>query len=290
VRSVAWLAIAFAVLPVSAAAQHEQHQHPAPAPSQAPPPAQPPPADEHAHHAPTPAPASVRPLTDADRAAAFPDVAGHAVHDEAVHTFVLFDQLEWQSDSEGTGLSWDVRGWVGGDRHRFFFRSEGSRDHGRLEDAGVDLLYARPVSPWWDVVAGLRQDVRPGPSRTWAAFGVQGQEPYWIHVEATAYVGAGGRTHVRLEAEHELLLTNRLVLQPLIEVDLHGKDDLEREVRAGLSTMDAGVRVRYEVRREIAPYVGVMWRRTFFGTADLARARGEKVLNLHAVAGVRIWM
>jgi copper resistance protein B len=287
----AWLAaIALALLPAPAAAQHEPHQHPAPIPNQAPP-AQKPPADAQAHHAPADAPpASVRPLTDADRAAAFPDVGGHAVHDAAINTFVLFDQLEWQGGANGAGLSWDVRGWMGGDRDRLWFRSEGTRDGGRLEEGSADLLYGRAVSPWWDLVAGVRRDVRPGPGRTWAAFGIQGLAPYWIHVEATAYLSAGGRTQLCLKAEHELLITNRLVLQPLVEVDFYGKDDLEREVAAGLSSMDAGFRLRYEVRRELAPYVGVTWRRTFFGTAAHARAHGHAADSMHVVAGVRFWM
>jgi copper resistance protein B len=284
-RAAAFL-LALLASPAIAAAQHEHHQQPAPAPAPARPPA-----DDHAHHAPAaPPPASVRPLTDADRAAAFPDVNGHAVHDEAIHSYVLFDRLEWQSGRAADGLHWDTKAWVGGDRTRLWLRSEGAMDGGRLEDGSVEVLYGRVVSRWWDLVAGIRQDVRPGPARTWAAVGIQGLAPYWIHVEATGYVGAGGRTAFRLEAEHELLITNRLVLQPLVEVELFGKDDPEREIGAGLSSMDVGFRLRYEIRRELAPYVGITWHRTFFGTADLERAHGRPAGSTRVVAGVRFWM
>lgn len=281
------LALALALLPVTAAAQHGEHQHPAAQP----PPASPPPTDHSQHGQPSgDLPPFIPRLTDEDRRAAFPDVGGHAVHDEAVHSYVLFDRLEWQSGRGGDGLHWDTKAWIGRDRRRLWLRSEGGSDGGRLESGSLDVLYGRAVTPWWEMVAGVRQDVRPGPARTWAAFGVQGLAPYWIHVEVTGYLGAGGRTQLRLEAEHELLITNRLVLQPLVELELAGKDDLEREIAAGLSSMDVGFRLRYEVRREIAPYVGVTWHRTFFGTAAHARALGHPAGETRAVAGLRFWM
>jgi copper resistance protein B len=270
-----------AMAPAIASAQHQEHQHP-PA-SSAPP--RTPPAGEHAHQPPT----SVRPLSDADRAAAFPDVGGHAVHDEAIYAYVLVDQLEWAAGRGSDGPGWDLRGWVGGDRDRLWFRSEGAASGGRLDTGSVHLLYGRPISPWWDVVGGVRQDVRPGPAQTWAAAGIQGLAPYWIHVEATGYLGAEGRTALRLEAEHDLLVTNRLVLQPHVELDIAGRDDPEREIAAGLSSLDAGLRLRYELRREVAPYVGVTWHRTFLGTADLARAQGRPAGSARLVAGLRFW-
>ena len=235
-------------------------------------------------------PASVPPLTDEDRLAAFPDVQGHAVHDSAINYYVLFDQLEWQSASGGTGLGWDVNGWIGGDRDRFWFRTEGDGEDGRLDAAQAHALYGRAVARWWDIVAGVRQDVRPGPGQTWAAVGIQGLAPYWFEVEATAYVGAAGRTHVRFESEYDLLLTNRLILQPLAEVEIYGKSDPEHRVGVGLSTVDAGLRLRYEFRRECAPYVGLVWSRKFFGTADLVRAEGDDVGGVRLALGLRLWL
>jgi copper resistance protein B len=297
---VACLAIGSASAAVAAATGAGQHQHgtpggqtPAAAQQQQPAPSGKP-AHDHGAHAdstqpppPTPHP-SIPPVTDDDRKAAFPDVEGHTVHDDAVHYYVLFDQLEWQS-AGGGAVSWDTKGWIGRDIDRLWFRTEGAGGDGRLEEAETHVLYGRAVARWWDVVAGIRQDFRPGPAQTWAAIGVQGLAPYWFEVEATAYVGGGGRTHLRLETEYELLLTNRLILQPLAELDIYGKDDPERGIGAGLSSIDLGLRLRYEFRRELAPYVGFVWERTFFGTADRARQEGEDVGGPALSLGLRVW-
>ena len=272
-------------VPVAAQAPAPQHQHPTP-----PAPATPPPAEDHSAHLPAAValPPSVPPLTDADRVAAFPDVIGHSVHDSAINYFVLFDQLEWQGGGNG-GIDWDNRGWVGKDRHRFWFRTEGESDDGRLTKAHGSALYGRAVSRWWDVVVGVHQDLRPGAARTWAAIGVQGLAPYFFEVQATAYLGAAGRTHLRVETEYELLVTNRLILQPLVELDIDGKADPARRLGAGLTSVETGLRVRYEFRREVAPYLGVTWQRKFFGTADQARAAGEAVSRAQLVVGLRLW-
>ena len=228
-------------------------------------------------------------VTDVDRAAAFPDVEGHTVHDQAIHYLVLFDQLEWQTADGGGIGAWEQRGWIGRDLDRVWFRTEGSAMDGRLESAEAHVMYGRMVSPWWDLVVGVRHEFSPGPARTWAALGVQGLAPYWFEVEATAYVGEAGRTQLRLESEYELLLTNRIVLQPLVELDFYGKADPERGLGSGLSDIDAGFRLRYEIRREFAPYVGVVWTRSFFGTADLARRAGDDPQDVRLAIGARVW-
>ena len=135
----------------------------------------------------------------------------------------------------------------------------------------------------------MRQDSGEGPDRTWAAFGVQGLAPYWFDTEATFYVGQRGRTAARVQFEYEELLTQRLVLQPKFEVNLYGKDDPQRGIGSGLSDAELGVRLRYEVRREFAPYIGVVWRQRFGRTADFARAQGEPADDLQFVVGVRLW-
>jgi copper resistance protein B len=227
-------------------------------------------------------------VTDADRAAAFPDVEGHTVHDQALHFLVLFDQLEWQTGDGGSG-GWEQRGWIGRDLDRVWFRTEGSVEGGRLDAAEAHVMYGRMLAPWWDLVVGVRQEFRPGPGRTWAAIGIQGLAPYWFEVEVTAYVGEAGRTQLRLETEYELLLTNRLVLQPIVELDFYGKADPERGIGSGLSDLDAGFRLRYEIRREFAPYAGVVWTRSFFGTADLARSAGDDPQDVRLAIGARVW-
>lgn len=255
-------------------------------------PATPAPQEDHSKHQMPPSaplPSFIAPITDEDRKAAFPDVQGHTVHDNAVNSYVLFDQLEWQNGGDA-GLSWDNKGWIGRDRDRVWFRSEGARDDDRLTHAEAHLLYGRAIARWWDVVVGVRQDVRPGPAQTWAAVGIQGLAPYWLEIEGTAYVGAEGRMHLRFETEYELLLTNRLILQPLIEVQIYGKSDPERGLGSGLSSAEAGLRLRYEFRRELAPYVGVTWNRKFFGTADIARAAGDETGGARLALGIRLWL
>ena len=203
-------------------------------------------------------------MTDADRKAAFQDLKGHAVHDRALNYFVLFDQLEWQSGSGANGPSIDMRGWVGRDRDRLWFRAEGDGADGRVDEAQTHVLYGRQISRWWDVVGGIRQDFRPGPAQTWAAFGIQGLAPYSFDLEATAYIGASGRSHVRFEAEYELLLTNRLIAQPLFETEIYGKADPEHGFGAGLvhdgprraSPLRVEARIRAVHRHHLEEQVG----------------------------------
>jgi copper resistance protein B len=267
----------------------------------------PPPAEDHSHHQMPPAPAEdhsahqaapaavvlppfIPPLTDADRAAAFPDVHDTMAHDDnAVNYFVLFDQLEWQSGAEDA-VSWDTKGWIGRDRDRLWFRTEGEREGSRLAHAEAQLFYGRAIARWWDALAGVRQDARPGAAQTWVGVGFQGLAPYWFEVEATAYVSTAGRTHLRLKTEYELLVTNRLILQPLLEANLYGRADPSRALGAGLSAVEGGLRLRYEFRREFAPYVGVTWQRRLFGAADQARASGQPPGNARLALGLRLWL
>ncbi len=250
--------------------------------------------DQHAshHHSPTDLKekgSALQPPTEAERAAAFPDVSGHAAHDDAIHYLVLFDQLEWQDAEEGSALNWDATAWVGRDVDRLWLRSEGERVEDKTEEADLEAFWGHSFARWWDFVAGVRQDFDPGSSQTWAAFGVQGLAPYKFEVEATAYLGESGRTALQLEAEYELLLTNRLILQPLVELNVYGKDDPQRGIGSGLSTTEVGLRLRYETRREFAPYIGVTWDRKWGDTADFARLDGEAVEDTRWIAGVRIW-
>ena len=227
--------------------------------------------------------------SDADRAAAFPHLhQGHA-HGGGIHSLVRFNRFEvWDADP-GTGQAWEGSAWFGGDVRKLWLRSEGEREAGSTHAADLEVLYGHATGPWWDLVAGLRHDFTPGPSRTWAAIGVQGMAPYKFEVSATAYVSDGGHTAFKAEVEYELLFTSRLILQPLLEVELHGRDDPLRGIGSGLSTMEAGLRLRYEISRQFAPYLGVAHERSFGGTADHRRRHGEAVDHTRWVAGVRWW-
>ncbi|MGJ7901039.1 copper resistance protein B [Lysobacter sp. 1R34A] len=231
----------------------------------------------------------IPPPTDADRAAAFPPVSHHMRHAPAVNSYFVLNRLEAVEAEHGSAQAWEGQAWIGTDTDRLWLRSEGEREHGRTESADLEVLYGRAISPWWDLVAGLKHDFAPADSQSWAAIGVQGLSPYKFEVAATAYVGESGRTALNLEAEYELLLTNRLILQPLIEVELSGRDDPQRGIGSGLSSVEAGLRLRYEITRRFAPYVGVGWERAFGGTADYRRDAGEQVEDTRLVAGLRLW-
>ena len=228
-------------------------------------------------------------LTDADRAAARPLADDHAVHDNGIHYYALVDRLEAWNDDAGTGLAWETRTWIGTDTNRLWLRSEGERVDGRTKSADIEVLYGRSVATWWDVVAGVRHDFAPGASRDFAAFGVRGLAPYKLEMDATAYIGPSGQTAARFEVEYETLVTNRLILQPRIEVNLTGRDDPVRRLGSGLSTVEAGLRLRYEVDRRFAPYVGVEREQAFGNTARFRRDARESSADTRFVAGLRIW-
>lgn len=228
-------------------------------------------------------------LTDADRAAAQPPAHDHPVHDNSIQHYTLLDRLETWNADKGTGLAWDARTWIGTDLNRLWLRSEGERGDGRTESADLEVLYGRSVAPWWDVVAGVRHDFRPGSPQDFAAIGVQGVAPYKVEVNATAYVGQAGQTAARIGAEYEMLLTNRLILQPRVEVNAYGRDDPGRGIGAGLGTVETGVRLRLEITRRFAPYVGVVSERAFGATARYRSAAGHDRGQTRFVAGVRLW-
>lgn len=220
-------------------------------------------------------------------AAEMVDVMG--MDDRADYGLVAFDRFEAAHTDVGTALAWSARLAYGGDADRAWLRSEGERLHGRTEHADVELLWGHAIASYWDTQLGVRRDFGRGPGRSWAAFGVQGLAPYWFELSATAYVGEQGRIALRGEVEYDALLTQRLVLQPRVEVNAYGKDDRAAGIGAGLSDAAFGLRLRYEIRREFAPYVGIERRWRFGHTADAAREEGEAVAETQWVAGVRFW-
>ena len=227
--------------------------------------------------------------TAADLAAAFPPLRTHHLHDSGPFAYVLVDRLEGWNRDAGSGQAWEVDAWFGGDIHRLRLRSEGERGQGRTDAADVELLYSRSISPWWDVVAGVRQDFVPGPSLTRAAIGVQGLAPYKFEVDATLYFGGDSAAALKLEAEYSLLLTDRWILQPRVEGQFAAEDDRRRATGAGLDTAAVGFRLRYEISRRFAPYIGWEHERRFGNAADFARSDGEADRESRFVAGLRFW-
>jgi copper resistance protein B len=202
---------------------------------------------------------------------------------------LIVDRLEAVGTRDTTTAAYDLHAWYGGTYDRTVFKAEGDVDDGTIEDARTELLWGHAVAIYWDTQLGARWDSGGGENRGWLALGLEGLAPYWFEVEATAYVGDRGRTALRLATEYELLLTQRLVLQPRVEANFYGQSDPERGLGAGLSDLVAGVRLRYEIRREFAPYVGVEWAGKFGTTADLARAAGADPEETRVVAGLRLW-
>jgi copper resistance protein B len=202
---------------------------------------------------------------------------------------ILVDQLEWRHSDEGNAAVWDAEGWYGGDYNKLWVRTEGEQLGSSTEDARIEVFWDRIISRWWSLQAGGRQDFGGGPARTWAAFGVQGLAPYWFQIEATGYVGDEGRTAARFKVEYDLLLTQRLILQPEAEANLYGKSDPARQIGSGLSNLDVGLRLRYQFRREFAPYVGVAWTRSFGATEDMVRAAGGDPSVIQLVVGLHAW-
>jgi copper resistance protein B len=201
---------------------------------------------------------------------------------------VLLDRLEWR-DGDTSIYEWDAAAWYGGDFNKLWVETEGEHVDGGTEDTRVEVLWDRIATRWWSTRLGMRWDVDDGPARSWVAFGVAGLAPGFVELEATAYVSDGGRTALRLSTEYDLLLTQRLVLQPALALNAYGHDDPERMIGAGLSDLEIGLRLRYEFRREIAPYLGVSWAKKIGVTADLVRAAGEEDDEFSLVAGFRIW-
>lgn len=185
---------------------------------------------------------------------------------------------------------WEGEAWFGNDEHRLVIKSEGEGARGQgVEEAEVQALYSRPVGVYTDVQIGLRHDVRPGPSRTYATVGFETLTPYWVEASGALFLSEKGQVSARLEGSTDYRLTQRMVLQPRLELNFAAESDPRRGIGSGLSDAQFGLRLRYEIRREFAPYVGIVWSRKFGVTADFARTAGEHVKDVRAVAGLRAW-
>jgi len=213
------------------------------------------------------------------------------IHDNEVFATFLADRFEYQTGEGDEVLLWDVQARIGTDYHRLYIEAEGEWriDPDELEEAQIELLYGFNISIFWDLRLGLRHDFEPGPSRTFAAFGLQGLAPYWFEMEITSYVSDDGDISANIEAEYDILLSQRLILQPRFETDIALQEVEENGVGQGFNEIELGLRLRYEFRREFAPYIGVAWSRKLGETADLADDEGEEVNVTSFVAGVRFW-
>ena len=201
----------------------------------------------------------------------------------------MIDKLEWRDSDEGEFWAWDADIWLGKDIDKLWFKTEGEYVDGATESAFSELFYSRAIATYWDLQAGWRHDFKPEPSRDWFAFGFKGLAPYFFEVDATLYAGGNDAIAGRLDVEYAILFTQRLILSPELELDFYSNDDFARGIGSGLSTLELGLRLRYEIRREFAPYIGINWEKKLGNTADLARDEGDQTGDLQAVLGVRAW-
>jgi copper resistance protein B len=219
------------------------------------------------------------------------------VADNMVFYHLLFNQLEGRSNGIANEFRWDGEGWIGTDMNKLWFKSEGFLEHGIASDGDTEALYDRPIPhlKYFDVQAGVRYDLDSFPGRTWGAVGVEGLAPYWFQLEPTFYFSNGGRVAGKITASYDLLITNRLILQPEIEMNFYSRAEPARGTGSGLSDLDGGVRLRYELfrdpalSRKVAPYVGFAYTQTFGQAATFTRAEGGIVHDPRFIFGTRLW-
>ncbi|EJL24232.1 copper resistance protein B [Novosphingobium sp. AP12] len=254
---------------------------------------------EHGVEADPEIPTGEAPSVPADHAAdAFydPDVMSSArnamTRENGGMTFskLMIDRLEYRAARNGDGYHWEGEGWIGGDIDRLAFKTEGEGDiGGRLDRAEIQALYRHAVGPWFNLEAGVRHDVRAGPQRTYATIGIEGLAPYWFELGTQAFISDRGDLHVRLEGSYDLRVSQRLILQPAAEINIAAQDVPELGIGSGLSEVELGLRLRYEITHEFAPYVGVNWERSFGDTARFAHLQGDRASSTSLVLGTRFW-
>ena len=211
------------------------------------------------------------------------------VMDRGIFAHAIFNQLEGRWNGGSTQFRWDGQGWAGTDYDKLWIKSEGTVSNGALDDGQHQFLYSRAITTYFDLQGGLRSDLDSRPTRNWAALGIQGLAPYFFDLELTGFVSGQGHLAAKLEASYDLLLTQRLILQPQVEVNVYSKSDPARLTGDGFSDIDTGLRLRYEFSRQFAPYIGVVYEGKFGQTANFARQAGESTGDVRFVFGVRAW-
>jgi copper resistance protein B len=211
-------------------------------------------------------------------------------HGGATFSQISFNLAEVQIRDGRDGYRWDGEAWFGGDIDRLTIKTEGEGDFGRgVENAEIQALYSRAVGPYFNLQAGIRYDFQPNPSRTYATVGFEGLAPYWFDVEGALFLSDKGDVLARLEGYYDQRITQRLILQPRAELNFAAQDVPENGIGSGLSDIELGLRLRYEIEREFAPYIGVSYDRRLGDSARFSRMRGEGAGGVSLVAGVRTW-
>jgi copper resistance protein B len=213
---------------------------------------------------------------------------GSPMDDDRIFYHLLFDQLEGRFGRDDS-FRWEGEGWAGTDMNRLLLKTEGTVSDGTLQGGDQELLYARPISSYFNVQGGIRYDLDSAPGRGWAAFGIEGLAPLFFHVSATGYASDDGHLAGRLEGNYDLLLTQTLILEPQLEMNLYSRDDQARGIKAGLADLDTGLRLRYEITRKFAPYIGVAYENRLEDEALHGRVIPPYSSDLRFSAGLRVW-
>ena len=213
---------------------------------------------------------------------------GSPIADETVWLHATLDQFEGRFGTEDS-LRWEGEGWAGTDANRLWIKSEGETQNGKISDGQQEAFYDTPISTYFDLQAGARYDVDSRAGRAWAALGIEGVSQYFFHVSATAYASDTGHYAAKLFGSYDLLITQRLILQPEAELNIYSKPDFARLIGSSLSDIDTGLRLRYEISRKFAPYVAISYQKAFAQTGRLVSATGDNTDQLRFVAGVRSW-
>jgi copper resistance protein B len=213
------------------------------------------------------------------------------VMDNQVFYHVLLDQFEGRTNGPDNELRWDGEGWIGTDMNRLWLKSEGFADNSTVSDGDQEALYDRPIPHmrYFDAQVGVRADLDSGPKRAWAAVGIEGLAPYYFQFAPTLYISDGGHIAGRITGSYDLLLTQRWIVQPEAEFNFYSKDDPARKVGSGLSEIDTGVRLRYEISRKFAPYIGFAYNGKYGNAASYSRRAGETTNDPRFVFGLRLW-
>ncbi len=217
------------------------------------------------------------------------------VADEHPNLFILADVLEYRQNNKDSDFRWDVQGWYGGDYNRLWFKSEGERNTALKADYDIDaqLLYGRFIKQYYDFQIGVRGETQifrgKNVTRVHAVIGFQGLVPYNHEVEFALFISQHGDVSARFVGSRDFLLTQRLILQPRFETHAAIQKVEKFSTGRGLNNIELGLRLRYEIRREIAPYIGVSYDKSFFGTADRVRQEGGNTSQIRFVAGIRLW-
>ncbi len=211
------------------------------------------------------------------------------MEDDPVELKLMLDKFEVGNAKGDNPIAWEAGLWLGKDLNKLWIKSDGERVAGENESTETQLLFSRAIDPFWDIQAGWRHDTVPGAKRDYATIGVQGLAPYYFDTDASLSFGKNSQVKLNLSFEYEMMLTQKWVLSPEIELNAYSQNDKEMGIGSGLSDIEAGIRLKYEIKREFAPYIGINWAKKFGGTADLASDEGEDTHETMLVLGVSAW-